>query len=103
MKFDVIHNNKVITSVDAQDTDHAGEMVSTMYPDNYTSLSVKRQKTFVQYEDGVIADVEKNWECTHSDAQGIVLAANNIVKECYRVTDDVVVAAKKIMVGDSIC
>jgi len=40
MKFDLIHDNKVINSCDADDADSVSEMVSTMYPDNWTQIKI---------------------------------------------------------------
>lgn len=42
MKFDVIHNNKVINTISAVDADHASDVVSTIYADvDYTKMTVR--------------------------------------------------------------
>ena len=40
MKFAIIHNGKEINTISAFDADHASDMVSTMYPDNYTEITL---------------------------------------------------------------
>ena len=40
MLFDLIYDGKVINSCDAEDADHISEMVSSMYPDNWTDIKI---------------------------------------------------------------
>ena len=40
MKFDLLFDGKVIDSVNADDADHVSEMVSSMYPENWTQIKI---------------------------------------------------------------
>lgn len=43
MKFDLIYQEKVLTTVEAEDADRARDMADTMYPDNSIEITVKLQ------------------------------------------------------------
>lgn len=48
MRFNIINSNgHSIRTIEANDADHASDLVSTMFPDNYLSFTVKRSLSTV--------------------------------------------------------
>ena len=52
---------------------------------------------YTAFENDVISDIEYNWQCTRSDAQSLVEAAEELIRACYDAGDSAYLAARKLM------